>query len=275
MGKLTAKEAAGLTAPGRYTDGDGLTLYVDLQGRRYWQFRYTFGGKRKDLSLGPAHRVSLRQAREAAADAREQIRRSVDPVEAKRKKWSNSTTFAEAALKVYNDRKKGWSNGKHKEQWISTLQTYAFPVIGDLPIANIKREHVLTVLSPIWLTKGETARRIMQRIEAVIDWAVGKEIREDGVNFKLVRKALPRQRREVERMAAVPFQNAPAVMQALAMSPSTPAVRLAIELLRVIFGCHARLCARRSAHRRVLSPITVRCSRCRGLGLSRNGSTRC
>jgi hypothetical protein len=181
VGKLTAKEVAGLTAPGRYTDGDGLTLYVDSQGRGYWQLRYTFEGKRKDLSIGPARSIPLREARDAAADARGQIRKGVDPKEAKRKKRSDSTTFAEAARVVYAARKEGWSNGKHQGQWMSSLETHAFPFVGDLPIAEITRAHVLQVLSPIWLVKEETARRVMQRMESIIDWAVGEVIRQEGV----------------------------------------------------------------------------------------------
>lgn len=74
MGKLTARETASLSEPGRYTDGDGLLLFIDSAGRKYWQFRYTFEGKRRDLSIGPERHLSLRDAREAAAKARVQIR---------------------------------------------------------------------------------------------------------------------------------------------------------------------------------------------------------
>lgn len=231
MGKLTAKGVEGLTAPGRYTDGDGLTLYVDSAGRRYWQLRYRFSDKRRDLSLGAVRTMTLRDAREAAYQAHALIRSGVDPISARKRRATSGITFAAAAERVHALNVPGWSNGKHQDQWLASLCNHAFPLIGNKSIAEVTRSDVVAVLAPIWQVMPETARRVTQRIEAVIDWAVGEEIREEGLNFKLVKKALPRQVRRVEHMAAVHPAEMPAFMKLFAMSRSTPAIRVAIELM--------------------------------------------
>lgn len=231
MGKLTAKGVEGLTAPGRYTDGDGLTLYVDSAGRRYWQLRYRLNDKRRDLSLGAVRTMSLREAREAALRAQMVIRSGIDPVVARKKQAASSITFQQAAERVHASNVAGWSNGKHQDQWLASLRNHAFPLIGNKSVAEVTRSDVLAVLSPIWIELPETARRVKQRIERVNDWAVGEQIREEGLNFKWVHRALPRQVRSVEHMAALHPAGVPGFMKKLAMSPATPLVRAATELM--------------------------------------------
>ncbi len=231
MGKLTAKGVEGLTAPGRYTDGDGLTLYVDSAGRRYWQLRYRLDDKRRDLSLGAVRTMTLREAREAAQNAQVLIRGGIDPIAARKKKAASTITFATAAERVHASNVAGWSNGKHQDQWLASLRNHAFPLIGSKSVAEVSRSDVVAVLAPIWLELPETARRVKQRIEAIIDWAVGEEIRQDGLNFKLVQKALPRQVRRTVHMAALHPADVPGFMKKLAMSPATPIVRAATELM--------------------------------------------
>ncbi len=230
MGKLTAKQIAGLTQPGRYSDGDGLMLYIDSGGRRYWLLRYTHAGKRRDLSLGQEKVLSLRDARALAVEARQQLQQGIDPVAERRSESKHHISFAEAAERVHKARLASWSNGKHQDQWISTLRNHVFPVFGTKPVAEVSRGDVVAALAPIWLTLPETARRVKQRIEAVIDWAVGEDIREDGINFKLVTRALPRQNDQVVHMKAVHFADMPAFMKALTMAKSHPKVRAAIEV---------------------------------------------
>ena len=231
VGKLTAKGVEGLMTPGRYTDGDGLTMYVDSEGRRYWQLRYRLNAKRRDLSLGAVRTMSLREARDAAHKARALIRDGIDPVATRRKTAASRVSFEQAAERVHAMRVAGWSNGKHQDQWLASLRNHVYPLLGSKPVAELTRADVVGALAPIWLVMPETARRVKQRIEAIIDWAVGEEIRDDGLNFKLVTKALPRQSRRVKHMAALHYLDLPAFMKALAMSPATPSVRVAIELM--------------------------------------------
>ena len=230
MGKLTTKAIAGLTEPGRYSDGDGLMLVVDSGGRRYWYFRYTHSGRRRDLSLGAERLLSLRDARELAMAARLKLRQGIDPVEERHSEAKDNISFADAAERAHRARLASWSNGKHQDQWISTLRTHVFPVFGRKPVAEVTRSDVVAALAPIWLKLPETARRVKQRIEAVIDWAVGEDIREDGINFKLVTRALPRQTDEVTHMKAVHYTDVPAFMKTLAMAKASSKVRAAIEL---------------------------------------------
>ena len=140
------------------------------------------------MGLGAVHTISLAQARESAAKCRALLHEGLDPIEAKRAKRAQNalaqhsgTTFADCAARLISSHESSWRNAKHRAQWVSTLSTYAFPVLGSLPVAAIDTALVLKVLEPIWTTKPETASRLRGRIEAVIDWAKARGIR-DGEN---------------------------------------------------------------------------------------------
>ena len=231
MVKLTAREIGSLSQPGRYTDGDGLVLFIDSSGRKYWQFRFTLDGKRKDLSLGPERHLSLRDARESAAVARAQVRAGIDPIAAKRRQAGAEMTFAQAADAVHKLHKAKWSNGKHQDQWLASLENHVFPSIGSKPIAHVTADDIHSVLCSIWLTHEETARRVKQRIRAVLSWAKGKGLRKDPIDFDEVANALPRQRRRKNHMAALHFLEVPDFMRELSLSAATPIVRTAVEFM--------------------------------------------
>ncbi len=165
--------------PGRYTDDQtkGLHLWVKSNGRRYWIVRYTLNGKRSGLSLGAYPNVSLRQARDRAIAVRNQLIDGVDP----QKKRTQTAApqpiqpviaFRKFALSYVETMRPKWRNIKHGDQWVSTLQSYAFPVIGDLPLDQIDTHHILQVLQPIWLNKPETASRLRGRIEQILAAAI-------------------------------------------------------------------------------------------------------
>ena len=130
MGKLSSKALAKLDQPGRYADGDGLYLLVDSKQRRYWQLRYMITGRRRDMAIGPERNFSLAQAREAAMKLRLKLMQGVDPLEDRKAAEVSGTTFADAAGTVHTARAAGWRNGKHKDQWLTTLEKHVFPVIG-------------------------------------------------------------------------------------------------------------------------------------------------
>lgn len=174
MGSLTALKIKSLTTPGRYVDGDGLMLAVSPSGSKSWVLRHQVNNKRRDFGLGSLKDLSIADAREAAAQIRKSHRNGIDPVGAKRASQIASKarlTFRTAAESAHSELKASWRNGKHREQWISTLKTYAFPKIGNLPLDDIDGPTLIDTLKPIWLTKPETARRVKQRIGAVLDWA--------------------------------------------------------------------------------------------------------
>ena len=230
-GKLSARGVVGLKAPGRYFDGDGLHLFIDSAGRRYWVVRYKKAGRVRDMSLGPERLMSLAEARKAAFKAMQDLRDGADPLDARQTAPPKEVDFAEAARRVHSMHKQGWRNGKHQAQWLTTLEIYAFPQIGDRPVATITRADVLAVLEPIWLAKPETARRVKQRLGVVIDWAVGAGLRQHGVEMHLVTRALPRQPKGQAHLPALRAADVPGFIRTLAHSPASPTVRVALEIL--------------------------------------------
>ena len=171
MAKLTATGVkANLFKPGRYSDGDGLLLVVGAGGNGSWVVRVQKDGKRRDIGVGAASKVTLALARQRAAEVRSQVEAGLDPV-AQRRKAAGIPTFREAASQVHTEHKKTWRNGKHQAQWLRTLEVYAFPTLGDRQVSDIDGPAVREVLAEIWTEKPETARRVRQRIGAVLDWA--------------------------------------------------------------------------------------------------------
>ncbi|MBH1446603.1 tyrosine-type recombinase/integrase [Stenotrophomonas indicatrix] len=223
INRLTARRVATITEPGYHLDGGGLYLQVTASGAKSWVFRYRFEGKRPEMGLGPLHVIGLAEAREAAGAARKMVQAGQDPLAGRRAAavaTSSIPTFWEAATAYIAGREAGWTNPKHAGQWTSTLETYARPVLGDLRVDRIETEHVLAVLRPIWTTKTETASRVRQRIEAVLD-AVIVQKKRSGENPARWRGHLavilpkPTAVTKVENFAALPYAQLPPFMAAL------------------------------------------------------------
>jgi hypothetical protein len=214
MGKLTAMSVkAKMGVPGRHGDGDGLFLEVRKSGSASWIVRVQKNGKRRDIGLGSAKKVTLARARELASAARIQIEAGLDPV-SERRKAAGVPTFRQAATLFHAEQKKAWANGKHRDQWISTLTTYAFPSIGDLPVNEVEAPQVRDLLATIWLTKNGTARRVRQRVAAVIDWSVGKGYREAALPIAVINRALPKVSAKRGHHAALPMRTCPRLWRA-------------------------------------------------------------
>jgi integrase len=132
---------------------------------------------------------------------------------------------------VHAERADLWRNAKHGAQWLTTLRTYAFPVIGKMPVGDVQPADVMTLLTPIWLVKPETARRVRQRIGVVLDWATTAGHRSSlAVNAaQAVRAGLPKQSRRAKHHRAVPWRDIPAFVAQIRQTPSTEAVRFALE----------------------------------------------
>jgi len=170
--------------PGMHPDGAGLYLCVGATGRRSWIFRYMFEGKRHEMGIGPLHTIGLKEARERARRCREQLLDGIDPLAARqtqrqavRLDHAKAITFQECAERYIEAHRPTWRNAKHAAQWPSTLETYVYPIFGDLPVQAIDEGLVVKALEPIWSTKAETATRVRQRIEAVLDWASVRKFR--------------------------------------------------------------------------------------------------
>ena len=175
---------------GKYADGNGLRLIVAPSGARRWEQRIAIRGKRVDLGLGGYPLVSLQEAREQALANRKSARAGGDPLAERRQ--HEMPTFAEAAEHVIAFNRPTWRNVKHAAQWSSTLKTYASPRLGSRLVGEITKADVLGVLTPIWTAKPETARRVRQRIGAVMDWAVAQGYRDDNPAGEALSAVLPK-----------------------------------------------------------------------------------
>jgi integrase len=175
--KLTARAVAA-AKPGRHGDGAGLWLEVSPAGNRRWVYRFSFGKRVTEMSLGSAATMTLAEARIAANDARKLVAAGVNPIEERRKAKAppSTPTFGECALALIASKESGWRNAKHRAQWRMTLATYAKP-LWDRPVDFIDVAGVLECLQPIWQAKPETASRLRGRIEAVLDSARVKGLR--------------------------------------------------------------------------------------------------
>lgn len=219
---LSARRVETIREPGFYADGNNLYLRVEAAGSRQWIFRYAFGGKRRDMGLGPVSVVTLADARRKAIEARNQVLAGVDPIEAKRQATADAAlatakamTFRQAAEAYIEAMRPGWRNAKHAAQWGSTLETYVYPTMGALPVAAIDTGLVVKVLEPIWSTKTETAGRVRGRIEAILDWARVRGFRtgENPGRWKgHLSQILPARGAvaKVEHHVALPFAEVPA-----------------------------------------------------------------
>lgn len=197
--------------PGRHVDGRGLCLLVKPSGARTWVLRMQRHGKRRDYGLGSALDVSLAEAREAASALRRQVREGVDPVAERRKSRKAAPSFESAARDCYEALKEGWKNRRHAN-WISSLENHVFPLIGTKSVDQVDNAAVVEVLSPIWLAIPDTARRILQRIGAVLDFAHIKGWVPGEVSLRSVRKGLPRQMDKGGHLEAMPYADVPALM---------------------------------------------------------------
>lgn len=170
LNKLSATFVAKTKEPGRHSDGGGLYLFIDTEGRRRWIFMYSRNGKRVELGLGSGRDLPLADARGVASNLRALLEKGGDP-RAELRKDHVGKTFREIAESFIDRREIGWRNEKHRQQWRNTLESYAYPLIGALPVGEITTEHILKVLDPIWQKIPETASRLRGRIENILSAA--------------------------------------------------------------------------------------------------------
>jgi integrase len=243
LNKLTAKAVSNHRVPGRYSDGGGLYLLVKPAGK-YWMFRFRdrVTGKLRDHGLGPAWDVDLAEARERAAKCRKLLRDGMDPIDTKRRAITNAkleraraVTFGECVRLCVAKSRGEWRNAKHAAQWTSTLNTYAGE-LNPLPVADIDTAMVRKVLEPIWESKTETATRLRQRIEKVLDYATAAELRagDNPARWRGNLKELlakPSKLKNVEHRAALPYAEMGAFMVELRRRNGVAARALELQIL--------------------------------------------
>lgn len=209
---------------GDYSAGRGLYLKVTGKAKGSWFYRYMLDGKRRRMGLGSFETTTLAQAGALRDDAAKLVSEGIDPLErrkaSKQENTAAAVTFDSVAADYIAAHRPGWKNAKHAQQWENTLKTYASPVIGKLAPGDVTTAHVLEVLKPIWTEKTETASRVRNRIELVLDAAKARGLRE-GENPARWRghldKLLPRREKvqAVKHHTALPYPQLPAFMALL------------------------------------------------------------
>ena len=252
--ELGALEVRRLTKPGLHAVGGatGLHLQVSETGARSWTLRIKIGDKRRDLGLGAFRDVPLAKAREKAREKREEIGKGIDPIAEKRAlraklaaAAAKAVTFDQCAARVVEMKRHEFKNAKHAAQWPATLATYASPVIGKLPVDEIELGHISEVLSPIWTTKTETATRLRQRIEAVLDYAAAHGLR-NGANPARWKGNLdavlakPSKLKKVQHHRALPIDAVPGFMADLKLRDGMAARCLEFVILTACRSGEAR-----------------------------------
>lgn len=226
---LSAAQVKSRLTPGKHFDGFGLYLRVAPNGSRQWVQRITVRGKRRELGLGSPPIVTLAHARTAAIENHRLARDGRDPVAEKRRSKA-ILSFEEAARRVHELHKPNWRSEKHADDFINSLQTYAFPVVGRLRTPDVSSADVLAVLAPIWTTKPETARRVRQRIGTVLKWAKAQGWRSDNPADD-IGQALPKHDRVRTHRRALPYAEVGRCLNKVKASNAWPATKLALEFL--------------------------------------------
>lgn len=227
--EMSPIEVRRLKGPGRFAVGGvaGLYLYLNDAAGSSWVLRVTVNEVREYMGLGPYPEVGLGEARTKAKEAKESFKQGINPKLQRKElaselkaKQESLKTFAEAASAYIDAHGDSWKSEKHRAQWRSTLETYVYPVFGDLYVKDVGQEQVMRVLEPIWKTKNETASRLRGRIESVLDWAKVRGYRagDNPAGWKgHLDKLLPAPNKvaKVKHHRAVPFAQMPEFMKAL------------------------------------------------------------
>jgi integrase len=221
------KDLQKLNRPGRYAVGHGAYLQISPSGGRSWLMRYRVGDKQVHMGLGACDYVTLAEARDKAIEAQRLRLAGKDPLTEKRNlrratilARAHAQTFKQSALAYVAAQEPGWRGNASREQWVQSLNKYVFGKIGNLPVADIDLACVLSVVEPIWTGVPETARRVRNRVELVLDWATARGLRQGDNPARwrgLLENLLPDQRKAngVKHLAAMRYTDVPAFMARL------------------------------------------------------------
>ncbi len=232
--------------PGRHSDEKGLYLFVKPSGARSWVLRIQTAGRRRDLGLGSVlierradvldvplgamRELTLAEARLKAALGRTLVKAGLDPSVEWRKLVAVIPTFEQAARQYHDNIKAGFRNARHSGSWLSSLAMHAFPKLGSTRVDRVDTGAIQAALLPIWLTIPETARRVRQRIGAVLDFAHGQGWRAAEAPLRAVSRGLPNQSKLAKHFAATPYADVPALVANI-RSKSETVGRLALQFV--------------------------------------------
>lgn len=229
---LTAVRVRSISEPGLYADGACLYLQVSEGGAKSWILRTLVHGRRRDIGLGGLSWVSLAEARDEAAKWRKVAKDGGDPIAERQKERIITPAFEIVAREVHASHSQAFQNPKHAAQWITTLETYAFPSMGSTPVDKVGPKEVLAALSPIWIEKPETARRVKQRLKTVFDYAKAKGWRSGDNPVEGIARVLPKHNGKTkDHFSALPYAQVPDFIQDLRAANTAMSIKLGFEFL--------------------------------------------
>ena len=254
---MTDEIVDALTKPGTYNDGEGLTLRVSKTGRKNWVQRVTIDGKPRNIGLGSHPAVGLAEARERTKENLSAIRQGRDPIRERRaameraKMRDPEPTFQEASAIVIKYLTLTWRSPNSAKEWESSLSNHVFPVLGGKLLSEITTSDVTEVLTPIWLEKEETARRVFQRMARIFDFAVAHEWRPNNPVGNHILRALPKQNHRRDHYPALNYHEAPNALASVRNSSADQITKLAFEFLVLCAARSGEVC---SAHWSEIDP---------------------
>lgn len=231
LNKLTAVEVKA-AKPGKHSDGGGLWLHARPDGGAQWVLRVTVHGRRREMGLGSATEVSLKQARESAERWRASVRDSKDPIKEREKQRReaarNLHLLKDVALDAFESRKAELKGDGIAGRWFSPLELHILPKLGKIPVAEIDQNDIRDVLSPIWHSKAETARKAMNRLGICLTHAAALGLDVDLQATEKARALLGRQRHKTQNVPSLAWRDVPAFYAHLSDESVT---HLALRLL--------------------------------------------
>lgn len=227
MAKLSVAKVRALSRPGRYSDGGTLILNVTPGGSKSWIQRVTVDGVRRDIGLGSFPLVSLAEARDKAFENRRLARGGGDPLAAKRK--VKAPTFREAAQRTHEANRPRWRSERVAKKWWQGLNKHVFPILGDKRVDRIGREDVLRVLTPLWTSRPEQARKLRQAIRSTLAWAQAHGHVDTNIAADAINGALPAQPAVKEHLRSLPYRDVPDALATVDASRASLFARLCLR----------------------------------------------
>ena len=227
MAKLSVAKVRALSRPGRYSDGGTLILNVTPGGSKSWIQRVTVDGVRRDIGLGSFPLVSLAEARDKAFENRRLARGGGDPLAAKRK--VKAPTFREAAQRTHEANRPRWRSERVAKKWWQALNKHVFPILGDKRVDRIGREDVLRVLTPLWTSRPEQARKLRQAIRSTLAWAQAHGHVDSNIAADAINGALPTQPAVKEHLRSLPYRDVPDALATVDASRASLFARLCLR----------------------------------------------
>jgi len=239
--RLTALKVSRLKRPGYHHDGLGLYLQISKTGTKSWVFRFMLDGRPRWMGLGPTHTISLAEAREKARQARKDQLEGKDPIEqrraeraAQRAAGARVKSFRQCGEEFIEKHEGGWG-AVHRRQWKQSLAQHVYPVLGDVRVDAITTELVMQVIEPLWQSIPETASRVRNRIENILDFARVRVYRvgENPADWRHLKHLLPpkSQLHRVKHFAALPYVELPGFLVELRGQKGIPARALEYAIL--------------------------------------------